>query len=379
MNILFLDQTGKIGGAEICLLDIAKPYRKNCLVGLFTDGPFKDLLEKQQIPVQVLSKKPIQVHKDSGFLESLKSLGQLIPLILRVANLSRNYDLIYANTQKALIVGAIASFISRRSLVFHLHDILSEDHFSVSNRFLSVITANYFASLIIADSKATLAAFVAAGGREHKAKMVYYGFEAQFCRNLDSEAIQLRTQFDLQGKFVVGHFSRLSPWKGQHVLIEALTHCDQNVIAVFVGDALFGEQDYVEKLHQQVAQLGLSDRVRFLGFRSDVSELMSICDLIAHTSTSAEPFGRVIVEGMLCSKPVVAAAAGGAVEIVEHGQTGWLTPPGDALKLAEVINLCFSQPELAIEVAQQAQQVACQRFDMATTNQEIAQLLHEIA
>jgi len=60
----------------------------------------------------------------------------------------------------------------------------------------------------------------------------------------------------------VGHFSRLSPWKGQHVLLEALAHCpsdDSN----FSGDALFGEQDYVKHLHEQVAVLGLEERVRF--------------------------------------------------------------------------------------------------------------------
>lgn len=46
MKILFLDQSGKPGGAELCLIDIAKPYRDNCLVGLFADGDFRTLLEK---------------------------------------------------------------------------------------------------------------------------------------------------------------------------------------------------------------------------------------------------------------------------------------------------------------------------------------------
>ena len=85
---------------------------------------------------------------------------------------------------------------------------------------------------------------------------------------------------------------------------------------------------------------------------------MSACDLIAHTSTAAEPFGRVIVEGMLCDRPVVAAAAGGAVEIVRHSQTGWLTPPGDARKLAEIITTVYEQPERAKAIAQRGQQEA---------------------
>jgi hypothetical protein len=59
MKILFLDQSGKPGGAELCLVDIAKPYRDNCLVGLFADGTFKQLLDEQHIPVQVLASNPV--------------------------------------------------------------------------------------------------------------------------------------------------------------------------------------------------------------------------------------------------------------------------------------------------------------------------------
>lgn len=63
-----------------------------------------------------------------------------------------------------------------------------------------------------------------------------------------------------------------------------------------MGDALFGEQDYVQQLHQQVETLNLESQVKFLGFRSDIPQLMAACDLVAHTSTAPEPFGRVIVK-----------------------------------------------------------------------------------
>ena len=55
MKILFLDQSGKPGGAELCLLDIAKAYRDRCLVCLFSDGAFRTMLEEEQIPVKVLA------------------------------------------------------------------------------------------------------------------------------------------------------------------------------------------------------------------------------------------------------------------------------------------------------------------------------------
>jgi glycosyltransferase involved in cell wall biosynthesis len=377
-KILFIDQTGKIGGAELSLLEVVTPYRESCQVILFEDGPLRQRLEERQIPVQVLASAPIQARKDSTFLQGFSSLAQVLPLVIQVATLSRDYDLIFANTQKALVVGALARIVSNKPLVWYLHDILSREHFSRANQRLSVTLANRFASRVIADSQATAAAFVAAGGHQSIIETVYYGFDPDCYQNLQSDPAQLRQQLGLDQQFIVGHFSRLSAWKGQHVLLEALTYCPEQVSAIFVGDALFGENDYVQALHQQVEALNLGDRVQFLGFRTDIPELMAACDLIAHTSTAPEPFGRVIVEAMLCGTPVIAAAAGGAVEIVDQGQTGWLTSPGDCQALAEAIRLCYSQPELARSMAQHAQQAASQRFNLHTINRQLAELLQEV-
>lgn len=378
MKILFLDQSGKLGGAELSLTDVAKPYRDSCLVGLFADGPFRHLLEQQHIPVQVLTTEPIQVRKESSIVQSLGSVSSLVPLIARVARLSRDYDLIYVNTQKALVVGALASFLTRRPLVYHLRDILSEDHFSQTNRRIAVTLANARASLVIANSKATKAAFVEAGGRPEIIEVVYNGFDPQKYQSCESDVSQLKQQLGLEGKFIVGHFSRLSPWKGQHVLLEALSSCPEDVTAVFVGDALFGEQDYVQHLHDRVAELGLEKRVQFLGFRSDIVQLMSACDLVAHTSTAPEPFGRVIIEAMLCGRPVVAAEAGGAIELVEPGITGFLVPPGEPQPLAEVMISCRSQPDKTAAIVHQAHNQASERFHLQTINQQIAQLLRRV-
>lgn len=374
MKILFLDQSGKPGGAELCLIDIAKPYRDSCLVGLFVDGDFRQLLEQQQIPVEVLATEAIKVRKESSFIQSLSSITALLPLIAKVVQKARQYDLIYANTQKALVVGALASFLSRRPLVYHLHDILSTDHFSSTNLKIAVTLANRFASLVIANSQASQAAFLAAGGRSDIIDVVYNGFEPEVYQS-DRTNSQLKTQLELDGQFIVGHFSRLSPWKGQHILIEALTYCPQNVTAILVGDALFGEQEYVEQLHKQVAELGLEDRVKFLGFRSDIPQLMAICDLVAHTSIAPEPFGRVIVEAMLSGTPIVAAQSGGAIELIEPGINGFLVPPNQPQQLAEVINTCHNQPESTIAIAQSAYEMASRRFHQTNIDRQIADLL----
>ncbi len=376
MKILFLDQSGNLGGAELNLLDLGKFYRDSCLVGLFADGSFREALEENQIPVRILSNQQLKISKNSDFWQSITKVGQIIPLIKEVVQLSHDYDLIYANTQKAMVVGAIVSLLTRKPLIFHLHDILSPEHFSQVNRQLAVSLANRFASLVIANSHATKEAFMEAGGRNNLVEVVYNGFDLEKYQNLEERARQLRQELNLEGSYLVGNFSRLSPWKGQHILLEALTHCPK-AIAILVGDALFGEDEYVQELHQQVKQLGLAERVMFLGFRSDIPQLMSMCDLVVHTSIAAEPFGRVIVEAMLCQKPVIATAAGGAVELIENGQTGWLTPPKDPLKLAEIINQCQKEPATAKAISQAGKISAKQRFNLSSIEQQIERLLSQ--
>jgi glycosyltransferase involved in cell wall biosynthesis len=238
--------------------------------------------------------------------------------------------------------------------------------------------ANRCASLVIANSKASQAAFIKAGGRAELTEVVYNGFQPESYQVNDDERSRLRTELGIHDRFVIGHFSRLAPWKGQHVLIEALLHCPEHVSVLLVGDALFGEEAYKVQLWQQIAMLGLKPRVHFLGFRSDIPQLMAACDLVTHTSIAPEPFGRVIVEAMLCGTPVIATADGGAVELIDHAHTGWLCPPNDPQKLAEMILVCCNQPTQTKALANQAQTSASQRFNLSHTNHQIDQLLRQV-
>ena len=164
MKILFLDQSGKLGGAELCLADIAQQFASTSLVGVFAEGTFPDYLRKSNIPVKILADQALQVQKTSGLLTGLNSLNRLIPLITKVVRLSKSYDVLYANTQKALVVGAAASVLSGRPLVYHLHDIISPDHFSAINRRIITTLANR-AALVIANSDASRDAFIQEGIR----------------------------------------------------------------------------------------------------------------------------------------------------------------------------------------------------------------------
>ena len=378
MKILFLDQTGKLAGAERVLLDIVKPYGANCLVGLFEDGAFRELLEKQNTPVTVLASKPIEVRRESSLLQGINSLGKFVPLLMKIVNLSRDYDIIYANTPKAMVIGALASAIAKRPFVYHLHDILTPEHFSSTNRRLLVTLANRFATEVIAVSQAAQEAFIAAGGKAELVKVIYNGFEAEKFQGFTAERDSVREELGFADKFVVGHFCRLSPWKGQDVLLKALSHCPEEVVAVFVGDALFGEEEYAARLQEQVKQLNLSHRVKFLGFRRDVPRLMTGCDLIAHTSTAPEPASRVLVETMLAGKPLIASRNGGTMELVEENKMGWLFPSGDDRALAEIIKRCYQQPEYTARMAASGQQMASDRFRLEKMLQQLDKTLQEV-
>jgi glycosyltransferase involved in cell wall biosynthesis len=100
-----------------------------------------------------------------------------------------------------------------------------------------------------------------------------------------------------------------------------------------------------ERLRRQVADLGLDENVVFTGHRTDMRRLLGACDIFTMPSFE-EPFGLVFAEAMAMSKPVVALSSGGALEVVADGETGLLSPPGDAVALADNISLLLGDPAL---------------------------------
>jgi len=97
-----------------------------------------------------------------------------------------------------------------------------------------------------------------------------------------------------------------------------------------------------------------------------------------HTSVAPEPFGRVIVEGMLARRPVIATRGGGAVEIVRDGETGLLVPPGDVQALVAAIRHLLEHPDLARRLAEAAYRDARLRFSLKTMRRKVRQALVEV-
>lgn len=344
MKILYVDQTGQLGGGELAILPWLRAHSEGAHVVLFEDGPFRPLIEECGIPVDVFTLDTLKgVRRESGVRSILSALPAFASLRGRLAGLAAGFDLLYANSQKAFLLAALSK---RRGqpLIWHLRDILTAEHFSPILRKLAVFAGNRYASVIIANSHATAESFVAAGGLRHKVRVVHDGIDPQPFDSIAPEAIAaLRKEIGSESSSMIGIFGRLSPWKGQHILLDAISAIP-GAHAILIGDALFGESAYAEDLKLRATQPDIAGRVHFLGFRRDIPALMQAMDIIVHASTSPEPFGLVIVEGMLARKPVIATRAGGAIEIIQEGESGMLVTPGSISELRTAIERLLSDP-----------------------------------
>lgn len=378
-KILFVDHTAVMGGAELSLLDLATAYAATSKVLLFQDGVLRDRLERLGVQVKIAPASKTMLNlRTSGGLRSLATIPELWKIAGYIAQEAKDCDLILANSQKAFIAAALSSLRNSPPVLWHLRDILTAKHFSQVNRIVAVLLANQFAAKVLVNSQATGEAFVAAGGKPQLTRVVYNGFDPQKFDLVNFEDVQkIRDQLGIGDASLVGLFSRLSYWKGQHIVLKAIKQLPTAHL-ILVGEALFGEQEYVSELKALAGTPELKGRVHWLGFRDDIPTLMKACDIIVHTSTEPEPFGRVIVEGQLAQKPVIASAAGGALELIEDGKNGYLFPPGDINVLSQLIQKLMADSTLAKTLGQQGYVDARQNFSLETILASFAQSLLNI-
>ena len=158
---------------------------------------------------------------------------------------------------------------------------------------------------------------------------------------------QLRESLALeQGLPVIALPGRLTRWKGQALLIEALAQFrDVPWQALFIGGA-DKKTAYLEELKSMVDLFGISERVHFVGDQSEIALYYLLSDLVVSASTEPEAFGRVAVEAQAMGRPIVASAHGGSLETVVDGETGWLFKNRDAADLAKTLRKALSGADL---------------------------------
>jgi len=162
---------------------------------------------------------------------------------------------------------------------------------------------------------------------------------------------------------VVAVFSRLNhEVKGIHGFLEAVA-----LVAPLHRDARFlvvGEGPLRAGLEAQAQRLGLQDRVRFSGFRSDIGETMAAVSISVVPSRS-EGLSNVLLESMAASLPVIATRVGGTPEVVEDEQSGLLVPPRDPAALARAIGSLLSDPARATALGRAGRRRVEQLFQLS--------------
>jgi glycosyltransferase involved in cell wall biosynthesis len=336
-RILFTTHCARLSGAEFILCDLVRDFFPASRIFLFEDGPLRLHMEATGLDPAVGHHLDdlLDIRRDGALRADLPFLQAMSRAILQLARIARRHKLVYANSQKAFVTAAFAAPLARRPLIWHLHDIMTQEHFGAKQIRVAIGLANRAAARIIVPAQAVGDAFCAAGGRRDKVRVVPNGIAIPAeTRSLDRD--ELRDELRLPHGFLICAVGRIAPWKGQHVILEALPALP-DAQCIIVGDPLFGETDYAERLHHMVNDLGLRDRVRFLGHRTDVPRVMRASDIVVHTSVQPEPSARVIVEGLLSGTPVAATRAGGVPEILTEELAAMLYPPGDSVALANLL------------------------------------------
>jgi L-malate glycosyltransferase len=186
----------------------------------------------------------------------------------------------------------------------------------------------------------------------------------------DRDAIRDRLGL-ARGRQYVLHIARFHPVKDHRLLVESFA-----MVAAVHSEAdllLVGDGPLRPEIEQQVGALGLSSRVRFLGIRPDVPDLLAIADVFALPSLS-EAASLTLMEAMASGLPVVVTDVGGNPELVTHGVEGLLIPRRDARAGAEALRTLLSDPSLRARMGQEAAARARSLYRLDTTIQRYGEL-----
>ncbi|MDA0998388.1 MAG: glycosyltransferase family 4 protein [Proteobacteria bacterium] len=279
----------------------------------------------------VASKNPVVMH------HNVERIAELIR--------SENVDLVHVRSRAPAWSAYFACKRAGRPMVTTFHGTYSIGN-SLKRRYNAIMTSG---ERVIAISE-----FIGGHARRYygvpveRIRVIHRGVDLQRFDPTHVSAervIKLAAEWRMpDGVPVVMLPGRLTRWKGQAVLIEAIAKLGrQDLRCVLVGSDQ-GRVGYRAELEKLIERLGLAGVVRIVDHCDDMPAAYMLTDLVVSASTDPEAFGRVIAEGQAMGRPVIATDHGGAREIIEPGVTGWLTPPGDAVALAERIGTALAMP-----------------------------------
>ena len=330
-----------IGGAELSLLDVLAGLQARghtvCLCAP-KGGPLLEAARDRLIPARewTIPKMLRRVGRYSGLMHLLFSplaaVGAIASLVCQVRAVRP--DVLYSNGVKSHLLTAVISPFVAHPVVWHVRDFVASRRISM----ILFTAARLMRVKVIANSRAVAEEWWVRGIR---ATVVHNGFQPLACvpheRSCGSSLRFLAVGI-------------LAPWKGFERILQACAGLPEslNWNLIVCGDEIYetdGHRGERTRLERIATNLGIANRVNFVGMVHDLGPFWREADVFIHASIRPEPFGRVVAEAMSAGIPTVAVDAGGIPEIVRDGIDGILYPMGDVealrsaiLKLADAPN-----------------------------------------
>lgn len=379
------------GGSSVSLYELLRELdlKKYCPTVLFyVPNIFEDKFKELGIKVISLSKQQpsFSIKNASLWRLKIKRIAYLKWLILCYREVKQIYHTFRRNWP---VAKQIAKLITAEKIEFiHNNNGLVRNRAAIIAGCLSgipqVCHVRMYHKLSLVDkylykyinhfiyiSSAIEKSYIEQGIPKNKGSVVYNGInENDF--QIDLLPSTIRSEFKLHDNDrLICNVGRLDWWKGHDYFIKAMFEVvkkEPRAKAAIVGPEVNNQlsQEYFQRIKKLVKKLQLSNHIFFTGFRKDVPHIISASEIVVHSASEPEPFGRVIVEGMMAGRPVVATATGGVLEIIENNSTGLLVPPKDSSSMAKAIMHLLSNPTDAKRIGQRAKQITRQRFNVKT-------------
>ena len=269
-------------------------------------------------------------------------------------------DLVYTNTS-TLISPSIAAKLVGIPSTFHIHEI--PDSNSVYTKFIAVFLNN-FSKNIICVSKSVKEFWIKKGINKNKLEIINNGFIFE----------NSKQKFFNKEKIIFTSISRIIPYKGHLLLIELfyrLLKKNNKIHLQIAGDTLPQYQKYLDKLKLNVKNRGLENKIKFLGFRHDITSILENSSFLIHTPILPDPFPTVIFEAIECKTPVITNNLGGAYEILDNGRNGLIIKNDLINESVEKIIKYIDNQDLQKENVEKAFDYVCKNFNFEIFEKKI--------
>jgi glycosyltransferase involved in cell wall biosynthesis len=340
-DVLVVNRVGFFGGVERVILTAATAtaalgWRTTlaCPPGILADRARSRRIRVQ--PVEVCSLSRTQLGRSpAAWARTAGQVRRASRAIWRAAS-AAEARILHVHHPTVALQARHAARRGGARLIWHVHETAP---IPLAYRALGALAARS-ADLVLCVSEASRAMALELGAPESRARVVYNAVEPQFLERVRPHRLALDSEPS------IGVFGVLEPRKGHADLIRAcaaLTGRWPTLSLWIVGGPGAGAFDrYRDELKCLARELGLGDRVHFVGPRDDIPELMAGMDAVVSASVRSESLPTVLIEACALGVPVLGTDVGGAREIIRHGETGFLAPPGEPEALASNLALLLS-------------------------------------